>query len=169
METTAVSAEQWITTSQIITVMLGIVSAVLIAYISSLFTYWYTRRTRLEAEWRIDKLKHYKQFLDSITEVMSAPQDFNEVHKQFARACNSVLLIAPQQVTDLLFEYYRAHQDTFHQEMTAEEEREYVSDQKRRLKLLVLAIRKDMRITPSDDPDTFQYMLRSPTLVDLEK
>lgn len=166
MDSAAVSAEQWITSSQIIATMLGIVSAVLIAYVSAFLTYKYTRRIRLEAEWRIDKLKHYKQFLDSITEVMSAPESFNEVHKQFACACNAVLLIAPQEVTDLLFEYYLAHQDTFHQEMTDEEERKYVSDQKRRLKLLVLAIRKDMRITPSDNPETFQYMLRSPTLVD---
>lgn len=141
-----------------------VISAIIIAIVSSFVTNWFTRKTRLEAEWRIDKLKHYEQFVDSITEVFSNPKNFNKVHKRFARAYNSALLIAPQEVTDILNKFYRVHQDTFGKEMTKEEENKLVSDQKHRLKQLVLAIRKDMKITPKDDPATFQFILRSPTL-----
>lgn len=145
-----------------------VISAIVIAIVSSYVTNWFTRRTRLEAEWRIDKIRHYRELLDSITEVMSLPENFDEVHRRYARVCNAVILIAPQKVTDILFEFYKGQQDRFFKDPDDGLEDNFITDQKILLKRLVLAIRKDMRITPRDDPDTFKFKLRAPTLSESE-
>jgi hypothetical protein len=99
---------------------------------------------------------------------MSSPQDFDEVHRRYARVCNTAILIAPQEVTDILFEFYLGQQDRFFKDPDDGVEDEYIAGQKLLLKHLVLAIRKDMQITPKDNPDTFKYKLRAPTLTEID-
>ncbi len=162
MDTVLASSNAWSPSSQVLIPILTVIGTVLVAVVSAYFTYRFTRRLQLEAEWRKDKLRYYSQLIDSITETMSYPEDFRGVHDRYAKAHNIISLIAPQNVANIVFEYFFAEQHSWDQEMTKEEESELVSAQKHRLKLLVLEMRKDLRISPKDDPDTFQYKLRSP-------
>jgi hypothetical protein len=139
---------------------------VAVALISSYATYRFTRRMQLEAEWRKDKLVYYSQLIESITEAMSMPGDFENVYKKYAHSHNVVSLVAPQDVANIVFEFYYAQEVSRKQQEGNEEEDKFVTDQKRLLKQLVLAMRKDLRIKPNDDPDTFKYRLRSPLHMD---
>jgi hypothetical protein len=143
----------------------AVISAAISAVISSYVTYYFTRKMQLEAEWRKDKLKYYSQVFDSMTETMSMPEDNKKVDKQFAHDYNLIALVAPQKVTNMLFKFYRAIED-IEQLETHEEEEAWVSDQKRLLQQLVLAIRKDLRIKPDDDPDNFHFKFRSSLFTD---
>lgn len=118
----------------------------------------------LEAEWRKDKLAHYTRLIEAITETMSRPKKFEEVCKQYAYTYNAISLMAPQEVANILFDFYYDQQESFEVEMQPEEEEEHVGIQRERLKQLVLAMRKDLRIKPKDDPTTFRYRLRAPLL-----
>jgi hypothetical protein len=162
MDTVMVDSSAWEMNSQLMVPIIVAFGMVAVAVISSLLTYWLTRRMQLEAEWRKDKLKHYSQLLDGITETMSMPTDFDGAHKQFVFAYNKVALVAPQGVANVLFDFYYAQQRVFDKEEPDEYGAKHVSEQKRRLKDLVLGMRKDLRLKPKDDPNTFNYKLRSP-------
>ena len=88
--------------TQMIIPIMTVVGAVVVAVISSYATYLFTRKMRLEAEWRKDKLLYYAQLIDSITEIMSSPRDYKEVYKQYAQAYNTISLIAPQAVANII-------------------------------------------------------------------
>lgn len=60
---------------------------------------------------------------------MFAPEDYREVYKRYAKAHNAISLVAPQDVANIVFEFYFAQQNTWDQEMTDEEEGEFVSAQ----------------------------------------
>ena len=166
MDTAITNSEAWIPSTQLLILILTVIGTVIIAVISSYVTYRFTRKMQLEAEWRKDKLMYYSQLIESITEIMSSPRDVKKVYKQYAHAYNVISLIAPQNVANIIFEFYYAQQNAWDQEMTNEEEGKHVSDQRRRLKQLILAMRKDLRIKPSDDPDSFRNKLRSPVITD---
>jgi len=154
--------EAWIQSTQLLYLFITGIGMVIVAVISSYATYRFTRKMQLEAEWRKDKLIYYNQFIESITEIMSMPRDYEKALKQYAHDHNVISLIAPQEVANIAFELYYAQESSLEQEETQEEKDKLVSDQKRRLKQLILAMRKDLRIKPKDDPETFQYRLRSP-------
>ena len=123
---------------------------------------------KLEAEWRKDKLEYYSKLIDSITETMSMPRDFNRVYKQLAHDYNKVILVAPQNVAEIAFKFYRIMQKSWDQEETFEDKDEdmLVVGQKQRLQQLVLAMRKDLQIETKDDPGNFYPKLRSPLIED---
>jgi len=154
--------EAWISSTQLLIPFIAVIGTIIVAVISSYVTYRFTRKMQLEAEWRKDKLIYYSRLIESITETMSWPKDFEKTYRKYAHTFNVISLIAPQEVANIIFEYYFTDQRFWMQEMTHEEESRWTSDQKRRLQQLVLAMRKDLRIKPKDDPKTFQYRLRSP-------
>jgi len=138
-----------------------VIGTITVAFISSYATYRFTRKMQLEAEWRKDKLKYYSQLIESITETASKPRDHEETYKQYAHAYNVISLIAPQEVANIAFEFYYAQERYLKKKRTDEEIVEWASNMRRMLKQLILAMRKDLRIKPKDDPKTFQYLLRS--------
>ena len=154
--------------SDFVIVLLSILGTIIVAVISSLLTYSLTRKIRLEAEWRKDKLKHYSRLIESITETMSFPKDFNKAYKEYAQTYNIISLIAPQNVANIIFDFYLAQQESWDQEISKEGDENHISIQRQRLKQLVLLMRKDLRINPSDDPNTFRYRLRSPMSTESE-
>lgn len=153
--------EAWIQSTQLLYLFVTGIGMVIVAVISSYVTYRFTRKMQLEAEWRKDKLIYYSQLIESITETMSWPENFEKTYRQYAHTHNIISLIAPQEVANIAFEIYLAQESSLKQKLTHEESDKWVSDGKRLLKQLVLAMRKDLRIKLKDDPETFQYRLRS--------
>src|SRR6185437_7843607 len=83
--------------SEVITALIGSVSAVAVAGAS----YWFTKQREREAAWRKEKLEHYKAFVESLNGVI-VEESTPEGQAAFARACNNLNLIAPQSVIEAL-------------------------------------------------------------------
>jgi len=113
-------------------------------------SYWFTKKREREAELRKEKLEHYKDFVASLSGILIA-ESTPEGQKVFARACNKLNLVAPQPVLEAL--------QQFQQEIkTSNPNRSSVRHDELMSKLF-LAIRKDLRVTPDDDPNTFKVGL----------
>gem|GEM_PF-603385 len=159
--------------SEFLIAIITVLGTIIVAMASSYLTYRYTRKMQLEAEWRKDKIRYYGELLNSITELLGDPEDRNKAFGQFAASANIITLIAPQEITDVLFEFYYNWQIKYRIDIskmatekidgpTEPTNEEWVKLQILLLKQLVLSIRKDLRISPKDNHKTFKFRLRSP-------
>jgi membrane protein YqaA with SNARE-associated domain len=84
------------------------IATALIAFLGSLMgavlTYWFTKQREREAEWRKEKLAHYKAFIESVSGTIEGDSS-PEGQKSFAKATNNLLLFAPQSVIAALNEF----------------------------------------------------------------
>ena len=67
-------------------------------------TYWTTKSREREAEWRKEKLIHYKEYISSLSGILSSNTN-PESKKRYTFAFNSVALFASQQVIECLHQY----------------------------------------------------------------
>jgi len=160
MDTVAAQSNYSLADTQFLVLLITILGTALVATLSAFLTYYFTRRTRLDAEWRIDKLGQYNKLLESLTDLMSCPADTECAYKHFQRVANAVALVAPQEIVNIMTEY-QEELENLHQVENQEEERK-MTRARQLLRDLVLAIRKDLRIRPKDEPENFRFYLRSP-------
>jgi dsDNA-specific endonuclease/ATPase MutS2 len=113
-------------------------------------TYWFTKQKEREADWRKEKLEHYKEFVASLSGVISG-ETTTEGHRVFARACNKLNLVAPQPVIEALRE--------FQQEIKISNPDKSQDRHDKLMSHLFYQIRKDLDISPTDDIKTFQVGL----------
>lgn len=135
-------------TANILTAIIAAFGAVMAAVL----TYWFTKEKEREADWRKEKIAHYKAFIDSISGIIEGDAT-DEGHMAFARATTSLLLIAPQSVLEALYEY-RDHN------AISNANRSYEHHDKLLAKLIA-EIRKDVNIKLKDDLITFRPRLYS--------
>jgi hypothetical protein len=112
-------------------------------------SYWLTKAREREADWRKQKLEHYRELLEAISGIV-AGDGTDESQRRYARATNVVGLVASQEViaaVDRMREASRPHEAWSMVEHDAA------------LASLLLAIRRDLGIRPKDDPTTFSYKL----------
>src|SRR5438094_8388307 len=118
-----------------IIVAISSVTAVVVAA----FTYYTTKQREREAEWRREKLAHYKDYFAALAETVGR----DVAHDARARYCvafNTVGLFASQEVIDCLHAF---------QEITRLPHNEIdVAEHDRRLTKLVLAVRRDLKLRP---------------------
>lgn len=132
-------------------------SAVFVATISAsasilvaALTFFLTKKKEREAEFRKQKLEHYKEFLDALSGVVGTDST-PENQRRWARASNTMGLVASQQVLEAQMKF---------QDATAKGNPNRSSEEHdRSLNQLLLSIRKDMGVTPADDPQTFSFRL----------
>ncbi len=115
-------------------------------------TYWFTKQKEREAEWRKAKLEHYKEFVASLSGVISG-ETTTEGQRMFASACNKLNLVAPQPVIEALRE--------FQQEIKITNPDKSQDRHDKLMSRLFYQIRRDLNILPQDDIDTFQVGLWS--------
>ena len=115
-------------------------------------TYWFTKQKEREADWRKEKLEHYKEFVASLNGVISE-EGTPEGQRLFAAACNKLNLVAPQSVIEALREFQQEIKIT-NPDKSRDRHDELMSR-------LFYQIRKDLKISPEDDQDTFQVGLRA--------
>ena len=64
-------------------------------------TYWFTKQREREAGWRKEKLAYYKAFVESLSGTVEGDST-PDGQRAFAKACNNLLLFAPQPVIEAL-------------------------------------------------------------------
>ncbi len=132
--------------ANIVIAVIGVVGSAIVASLS----YFFTKRQQREAEWRDSKLNHYKALLSAISD-LAGDKPGVEVHQRFALAFNTIGLVAPQPVINALME--------FHEEVKASNPNRTVERHDQLLTKLVLAIRADLDVRPTDDPISFRFHL----------
>lgn len=127
--------------------------AALTAIVVAATTYYTTKEREREAEWRKEKLIHYKQYFAALAE-MVGDRVTDEARKRYAIAFNTVGLFASQEVIECLHAY---------QTITRLPARQVpLEEHDKRLTLLVLAIRRNLRLKPGDDIETFSFHVIAP-------
>jgi hypothetical protein len=115
-------------------------------------TYWFTKQREREAELRREKLEHYKDFVSSLSGIVSG-EATPEGQQAFSRACNKLNLVAPQAVIEAL--------QRFQQEIKVSNPKRSNEQHDRLMSILFYEIRRDLRIAPRDDGATFHVELWS--------
>jgi dsDNA-specific endonuclease/ATPase MutS2 len=113
-------------------------------------TYWFTKKREREAELRKEKLEHYKDFVASLSGIVSN-EGTPETQRAFARACNKLNLVAPQAVV-------KALQD-FQQEIKVTNPNKNDAKHDQLMSKLFYEMRKDLQITPKDKDTSFVFGL----------
>lgn len=130
-------------------VLISIISASAVIIVASI-TYWSTKQREREAEWRKEKLGHYKEYFAALAANVGAHSN-SESSKRYAIAFNTVGLFASQEVINCLHSY---------QDLTRlPAERVPRDEHDKLLTILVLAIRRDLKLKPRDNAATFKYMV----------
>ena len=130
----------------IVTAVIALFGSLLAAAI----TYWFTKRREREAEWRKEKLAHYKAFIESLSGVVEGDAS-PDGHKEFAKATNNLLLFAPQSVIAAL--------NDFRFEIRISNTNRTSERHDHLLAVLLLAIRRDIGVSPEDQADAFKPIL----------
>src|SRR5258706_15954480 len=86
--------------AEIVTAFIAASSAIVLAGA----TYWFTKKREREAELRKEKLEHYKDFVASLSGIISG-EATPDGQRAFARACNKLNLVAPQAVVKALQDF----------------------------------------------------------------
>jgi hypothetical protein len=134
--------------AEIATAIIAASGAVVLAGI----TYWFTKKRERDAELRREKLEHYKDFVTSLSGVISG--EFTaEGQRAFSRACNKLNLVAPQRVLQSLQAFQREIKIS-NAERSNERHDKFMS-------ALFYEIRKDLGVSPVDDEISFHVGLWS--------
>jgi dsDNA-specific endonuclease/ATPase MutS2 len=113
-------------------------------------TYWFTKKREREAELRKEKLEHYKDFVVSLSGIVSG-ESTPDAQRAFARACNKLNLVAPQAVVKSL-------QD-FQQEIKISNTQRSNDRHDQLMSAMFREMRKDLEITPADKDSSFIFGL----------
>ena len=132
----------------IIVALIGLIGSIVVAA----FAYWSTKQREREAEWRREKLAYYKAFIENLSGIVEG-DDSPEGHRHFAKATNNLLLLAPQNVIEAL--------NAFRGEISVSNPNRSLAQHDKLLAALLLAIRNDIGVVPSDNPLSFKPVLWS--------
>ena len=134
--------------AEIVTALIAASGAVVLAGT----TYWFTKKREREAELRKEKLEHYKDFVASLSGIISG-EGTPEGQRAFARACNKLNLVAPQAVVKAL--------QNFQQEIKVSNAQRSNGRHDKLMSQLFYEMRQDLQITPKDKDATFVFGLWS--------
>ena len=127
--------------------IIGASSSLLIAAL----TYYLTKKQQIDKEWRDAKINHYKVLISSISDLAVDGTDKKEANMKFAVAANTICLVAPQYVVTALMK--------FHDEVKFSNANRSPENHDKLLIDLLLAIRKDIKLSLKDNPETFKFHL----------
>jgi hypothetical protein len=114
-------------------------------------TFYFTKRHELSAQWRNEKLNHYKVLFSALSDLAVDGANKNEANMRFALAANTIALAAPQYVIDALM--------AFHDEVKHSNPNKSPEKHDELLKELLLVVRKDIGLAKGDDVSTFNFHL----------
>jgi hypothetical protein len=140
-----VGKEENIMLASIIVAAISAAASIIAAAVS----YFMTKSKEREADWRKQKLEHYRELLEAISGIVEGDAT-PESQRRYAKATNVIGLVASQDVIIAMERTRRASKR--HAGWTVEEHDAALS-------ALVLAIRRDLDVRPKDDPSTFRYKL----------
>jgi hypothetical protein len=114
-------------------------------------TFFLTKRYELSVQWQKEKLNHYKVLLSALSDLAVDGTDKIDANMRFALAANTIALVAPQNVINALM--------AFHNEVKYSNTEKTPERHDELLNKLILAIRKDIRLTKGDDVKNFDFHL----------
>lgn len=132
--------------NQLIISLITVSGSILAAALS----YSFTKKRERDAEWRKQKLEHYRSLMVAMSGVVKEHQTKDSL-REYAEISNVIGLVASQDVVQRLQEYRHATRSS-NPNLSNEEH-------DRALTALVFAIRRDLGIRPKDNPATFKYIL----------
>lgn len=86
-----------------VAIITGFVS-IFVSVITASVSYFFTKKQEREVAWHSNKMNYYKAFIGSINGVLEG-NNSREGREEFSRACNDLLLFAPQNVLEAMFKY----------------------------------------------------------------
>ncbi|WP_257388448.1 hypothetical protein [Tahibacter caeni] len=114
------------------------------ATILAVITYGLTKKREREADLRKERLAHYKDFVASLSGIITG-EDTPDGQRAFAKACNNLNLVAPQQAIQALH--------AFQEEIRASNSERNRERHDRLLSRLLFELRRDLGIWPRDSKD----------------
>jgi hypothetical protein len=130
-------------------VIVAIISAVasLLGAVVSLFV---SMRKEKEADWRKVKFEHYREFMGGLSSIVGTDTT-PDGHRRFAQVCNTIQLIASNQVIKALH--------NFRDEIAVSNPSRSQEKHDELLSVLVRAIRADLGISPASNPADLSIQL----------
>ena len=125
--------------------------AIIIPAMVAVVTFYLTKMYEIKSEWQKQKLNHYKVLLSSLSELATDGTDKEKANTNFSLATNTIALVAPQYVIQALM--------AFHDEVKFSNPNRTPEKHDLLLKDLLLKIRKDIGLSKTDNPDTFNFHL----------
>jgi hypothetical protein len=113
--------------------------------------FYLTKRAERRDKLQQRKLEHYEQLMTAISDLASDGVDQAAANERFNRAVNTIVLVAPQGVVQVLME--------FHDEIKIANPTRTQEGHDKRLTALVLTIRASLELPFPDDPTTFRFHL----------
>jgi hypothetical protein len=132
------------------TVIVAIITGFISIIIASLI-YYFTKKQQIDKEWRDAKINHYKVLLSSLSDLAVDGKNKDEANRNFSLAVNTICLVAPQYVITALM--------NFHDEIKFTNQNKSQENHDKFLIKLLLEIRKDIKISTKDKPDSFNFHL----------
>lgn len=132
-------------------IAVAIITAVAGIFASAL-TFYLTRQKEREAEWRAQKLVHYKQFMAALNAIVGPPPTTEE-RVTFANASNNIFLVGSPRVLVALRNYLDETADS--------NSNKEVDRHDELLTVLIFAIRDDIGIKPNQPTEPFEFRLWS--------
>ena len=131
-------------------IQVAIISAaasVMVAAISFVLNKRAERRDTLQQR----KLEHYKELLCALSDLAVDGIDKDKANLRFARAVNTIALVAPQEVIAALM--------VFHDEVKFSNTNQTQEGHDKKLNELLLCIRRSLELPFKDDSNTFNFHL----------
>lgn len=130
-------------------IIVAIITAAAGLFASSL-TFFLTKKKEREAEWRKQKLDHYKEFMAALNDIVGPPAPV-EARVRFASAANNIFLVGSPAVLIAL----RGYLDETAESNTARRDDKHDEH----LTKLIFAIRDDLGIEPNKPIPDYAFRL----------
>jgi len=130
-------------------ILVAVISAAASITIAAI-TFFLTKSKEREAEWRKQKLEHYREFLDALSGTVGTDST-PDAQRRWAKSANTIGLVASQHVLTALWKF----QDT----IARSNPNKSIEDHNLKLNQLMLTIRADLGVTPADKPEHFSFRL----------
>lgn len=123
---------------------------ILIPACVGIFTFYKSKKSEREAEWRKEKLKLYLNFVESLSGITDAEKsDVGEI--KFAKACNDLHAFSPNSVLKALHGY----QD----KIASSNKKSNPEEKQKALNRVMWEMRNDLKIRPSERKTEFEMLL----------
>jgi hypothetical protein len=131
-------------------VLIAIISASASLLVAAL-TFYLTKRHQTRADWKREKLEHYRKLLVSLSDLAVDGKNKEKANQDFSEFSNTICLVASQEVIHKLM--------LLHNEIKQSNEKRNWDLEVKLINDLMIEIRKDIGLTKKDDVQKFDFHL----------
>jgi hypothetical protein len=114
-------------------------------------TFYLTKRNQTRANWKREKLEHYRKLLVSLSDLAVDGKNKEKANQDFSEFSNTICLVASQEVIHKLM--------LLHNEIKQSNEKRNWDLEVKLINDLMIEIRKDIGLTKKDDVQKFDFHL----------